>query len=269
VVGGTGVQGGPGVSAAGGQAGPSSLQPPVRGTKKRPKVPALLVPIGAGIGVVALVAVALTLLTRGDGSAGPTTSPSITDITPPITGTTPSVTGTPPITATTPPVTGTTPPITGSTPNPTYTPPTNAIPAAFGVSVVPVAGWTLLARETEGKQLVNYAPNSEPRAFFWVRQKLNVSAKNYMLGIVEGETANEVAQLGNTRNLPCPRDVLEECVAISYTSTSKGVKVQGFVEAYRRKDGVTTALDFRTRDDFALTALADSNLMRKSVVDSL
>ncbi len=38
-----------------------------------------------------------------------------------------------------------------------------------------------------------------------------------------------------------------ECVAISYTSTSKGVKVQGWVEAYRRKDGVVTAIDFRTR----------------------
>jgi hypothetical protein len=135
--------------------------------------------------------------------------------------------------------------------------------------VVPVAGWSPLASETQGKQLVNYAPNAEPRAFLWVRQKLNATAKNYVLAIVEGETTNEIAQLGNSRNLPCPRDVLVECVAITYTSTSKGVKVQGFVEAYRRKDGVTTALDFRTRVDFAPTALADSNLMRKSVIDSL
>ena len=48
---------------------------------------------------------------------------------------------------------------------------------------------------------------------------------------------------------------MEECVAISYTSTTKDgtgadVKVQGYVEAYRRKDKVVTALDFRTRVDF-------------------
>ncbi|HEY0475058.1 MAG TPA: hypothetical protein VGD34_25490 [Kribbella sp.] len=241
--------------------------------RKRPKVPPLLVPIGAGIGVLALVAVGLSLLAGGDNSAGPTPGPStpVTDTTPPGTGATSSVTGTTPsISGLTPSITAPITPITPSTgPNPTYTPPAGAIPVAFGVSVVPVAGWSPLASETQGKQLVNYAPNAEPRAFLWVRQKLNATAKNYVLAIVEGETTNEIAQLGNSRNLPCPRDVLVECVAITYTSTSKGVKVQGFVEAYRRKDGVTTALDFRTRVDFAPTALADSNLMRKSVIDSL
>jgi hypothetical protein len=214
----------------------------------------------------------LTVLTNGDDAAGPTPNPSLsTSTTPPISGTTPSTSGTTPsISGITPTGTGTTPPITGSTgPNPTYTPPANAIPVAFGVSVVPVGGWNVLARETEGKQLVNYGPNADPRAFFWVRQKLNVTAKNYVLGIVEGETTNEIAQLGNTQNVPCPRDVLEECVAITYTSTSKGVKVQGFVEAYRRKDGVTTAMDFRTRVDFAAQSLADAQLMKKSVIDSL
>jgi hypothetical protein len=233
----------------------------------------LLVPIGAGIAVVALVAVGLTVLAGGDNTAGPTPGPSspVTETTPPITGSTSPSTGTTPsITGTTPSITGFSPSFTPTAgPNATYTPPPGAIPVAFGVWVVPVAGWTLLGRETEGKQLVNYGPNTEPRAFFWVRQKLNVSAKNYVLGIVEGETTNEVAQLGNTRDLPCPRDVLVECVAISYTSTSKGVQVRGFVEAYRRKDGPTTALDFRTRVDFGPTAQADSNLMRKSVIDSL
>ena len=144
----------------------------------------------------------------------------------------------------------------------------------FGVSVVPVEGWSLLAKETHGKELVTYAPNGEPRAFFWVRQKQNVTAQAYVLGIVEGETENEIAQLGNVRNLPCPKDVLEECVAISYTSTAKDktgadVKVQGYVEAYRRKDKVVTALDFRTRVDFAPKAEADAATMKKSVLDSL
>jgi hypothetical protein len=206
--------------------------------KKSPKIPPLLIPVVAGIAVVALVAVALIVLTGGDKSADPNPSPSS------------------PATVTTPPPS-------------TYTPPANALPVAFGVSVVPVAGWSVLARETQGKQLVTYAPNGEPRAFFWIRQKQNVTAKNYMLAIVEGETQGEVAQLGNERNLACPRDVLVECVAISYTSVSKGVKVQGYVESYRRKDGVTTAIDFRTRVDFAQKAEADATTMKASVVDSI
>ncbi len=101
-----------------------------------------------------------------------------------------------------------------------------------------------------------------------------MTAQAYVLGIVEGETENEIAQLGNVRNLPCPKDVLEECVAISYTSTAKDktgadVRVQGYVEAYRRKDKVVTALDFRTRVDFAPKAEADAATMKKSVLDSL
>ena len=46
-------------------------------------------------------------------------------------------------------------------------------------------------------------------------------ARRTCSAIVEGETENEIAQLGNVRNLPCPKDVLEECVAITYTSTAK------------------------------------------------
>ncbi len=206
--------------------------------KPKPRIPPLLIPIAAGIAVVALVAVALVLLTGGDDSAKPTPGPST------------------PVLVTTPPPS-------------TYSPPPNAIAVGGGVSVVPVDGWSVLATETEGKQLVTYAPNREPRAFFWVRQKQNVSAQEYTLRIVEGETKGEVAQLGNVRNLACPRDVLVECVAITYTSTAKGVKVQGFVEAYRRKDGLVTALDFRTRGDFAQKAGADAATMKKSVIDSL
>ncbi|MEI8406115.1 MULTISPECIES: hypothetical protein [unclassified Kribbella] len=219
---------------------PSLRRPPPE--KKGPRIPPLLIPIGAGLIVVALVAVALVLLSGGDDTAEqqPTQSP------------TPTV----------------------STPVTSYLPPPNAIQVGFGVSVVPVEGWSLLAKETQGKELVTYAPNGDPRAFFWVRQKQNVTAQAYLLAIVEGETANEIAQLGNTRNLPCPKDVLEECVAISYTSTAKDktgmdVKVQGYVEVYRRKDNVATALDFRTRVDFAQKAEADAETMKKSVLDSL
>ena len=211
--------------------------------KKGPRFPPLLIPIGAGLIVVVLVAVALVLLSGGgDQNADPTPSQS--------------------------------PAPTTSTPTTSYQPPATAIAVGFGVSVVPVEGWSLLATETRGKELVTYAPNGDPRAFFWVRQKANVTAQAYVLGIVEGETENEIAQLGNVRNLPCPKDVLEECVAISYTSTAKDktgadVRVEGYVEAYRRKDKVVTALDFRTRVDFAPKAEADAATMKKSVLDSL
>jgi hypothetical protein len=219
---------------------PSLRRPPP--DKKKPRIPPLLIPIGAGLIVVALVAVALVLLSGGDDTADPTPTPSPTP--------------------------------TASTPRTSYTPPANAIQVGYGVSVVPVDGWSVLEKETRGKELVTYAPNGDPRAFFWVRQKQNVTAQAYLLGIIEGETENEIAQLGNTRNLPCPKDVLEECVAMSYTSTAKDkngleVKVQGYVEVYRRKDKVVTALDFRTRIDFAQKAEADAGLMKKSVIDSL
>ncbi len=229
-------------SAWGEKVGPPSLRRPPPEKKRASRIPPLLIPIGAGLLVVVLVAVALVLLSGGDDTAEdpPAQSPS------------PTV----------------------STPLTSYTPPANAIQVGFGVSVVPVEGWSLLAKETQGKELVTYAPNGEPRSFFWVRQKQNVTAQAYLLAIVEGETENEIAQLGNTRNLPCPKDVLEECVAISYTSTAKDktgldVKVQGYVEVYRRKDNVATALDFRTRVDFAQKAEADAETMKKSVLDSL
>jgi hypothetical protein len=229
-------------SAWGDKVGPPSLRRPSP-EKKGPRFPPLLIPIGAGLIVVVLVAVALILLSGGDDkNADPSPSQS--------------------------------PAPTASTPTTSYQPPANAIPVGFGVSVVPVEGWSVLEKETRGKELVTYAPNGDPRAFFWVRQKENVTAQAYVLGIVEGETENEIAQLGNVRNLPCPKDVLEECVAISYTSTAKDktgadVRVQGYVEAYRRKDKVVTALDFRTRVDFAPKAEADAATMKKSVLESL
>jgi hypothetical protein len=227
-------------SAWGEKVGPPSLRRPPP-EKKGPRIPSLLLPIGAGLIVVVLVAVALVLLSGGDDTGDPPTQ---------------------------------SPAPTASTPVTPYTPPANALQVGFGVSVVPVEGWSLLETETQGKELVTYAPNGEPRAFFWVRQKQNVAAQAYLLAIVEGETENEIAQLGNTRNLPCPKDVLVECVAISYTSTAKDktgldVKVQGYVEVYRRKDNVATALDFRTRVDFAQKAAADAETMKKSVLDSL
>ncbi|TWD83727.1 hypothetical protein FB561_4896 [Kribbella amoyensis] len=235
---GSGSPGGPATessSAWGEKVGPPSLRRPPP-AKKKPSIPPLVIPIAAGVAVVALVAVALVLLTGGDDTAKQEPSPSVSVTTPPASS---------------------------------YTPPANAVPVEHGVSVVPVNGWSVLAKETKGKQLVTYAPNGEPRAFFWVRQKLNTTARTFLLGIVEGETENEIAQLGNVRNLPCPRDVLVECVAITYTSTANKVKVQGYVEAYRRKDGVVTALDFRSRSDYAAKAEAEAAPMKQSVVDSL
>ncbi|MFF1816607.1 hypothetical protein ACFVWG_04880 [Kribbella sp. NPDC058245] len=227
-------------SAWGDKVGPPSLRRPAP-EKKRPRIPPLLLPIGAGLIVVVMVAVALVLLSGGDGNdADPGPSPS-----------TPSATPTTP-----------------------YTPPAGAIPVEFGVSVVPVPGWSVLETEKQGKELVTYAPDGKPRAFFWVRQKQNVAAKAYLLAIIEGETENEIAKLGDERNLPCPKDVLEECIAMSYTSTAKDdagqdVAVQGYVEVYVRKDKVATAVDFRTRVDFAPKAEADGAQMKTSVLDSL
>ena len=174
-------------SAWGDKVGPPSLRRPAPEKKTRLPFPPLLIPIAAGLIVVVLVAVGLILLSGGgDDTADPTP------------------TSTP----------------TASTPTTTYQPPPNAIAVGFGVSFVPVEGYSLVT-SPDGKQVATYAPNGDPRAFFWVRQKQNVTAQAYLLGIVEGETEEEIAQLGNVRNLPCPKEVLVECVAITYTSTTK------------------------------------------------
>lgn len=101
----TGVQG-PGSSFG---EGPPSLRRP-EPVKKGFKLPPVAIPIAAGLAVVVLVAVALTLLTGGDDKAdpGPAQTPSATP-----------------------------------TPTATYTPPANAIPVEFGVSVVPAPGWKI------------------------------------------------------------------------------------------------------------------------------
>jgi hypothetical protein len=232
-------------SAWGDKIGPPSLRrPPPEKKKKGFGFPPLLIPIGAGLIVVVLVAVALVLLSGGGDDKADQGTPS-------------------------------TPVGTPTAPKSSYQPPSNAIPVGFGVSIVPVQGWTLFTKETRGREVATFPPNDNvnARAFLWVRQKEKVTAQAYLLGIVEGETEEEVAQLGNVRNLPCPKDVLVECVAIDYTSTVKvnsvDVKVKGSVEVYRRKDGVVTALDYRTRVDFAQKADADAAIMKKSVIDSM
>ena len=235
-------------SAWGEKVGPPSLRRPPP-EKKRFRIPPLLIPVGAGLLVVALVAVVLVALSGGDKKAGPEPSPSP-------------------------------PPATPTAPRSSYQPPPNALPVGFGVSLVPAQGWAVVTWEKSGKQVAIYPPGITPsptadaRAFFWVRQKQNVTANAYLLGIVEGEVDKEIAQLGNVRNLPCPKDVLVECVAIDYTSSYKAAdgtesKIKGYVEAYRRKDNVVTALDFRTMADFAPKAEADAATMKKSVIDSL
>ncbi|WP_405058120.1 hypothetical protein OG474_36025 [Kribbella sp. NBC_01505] len=221
---------------------PPSLRRPPPPVKKRRRIPPLLLPIGAGLLVVVLVALVLVLVSGGDDTADPVPGPSTTP--------TPSV------------------------PSTSYSPPAGAIPVGFGVSVVPVPTWSVLETEKQGKELVTYAPNGEARAFFWVRQKQNVTAHAYLLAIIEGETENEIAKLEKERILPCPKNVLEECVAMSYTSTAKDkagqdVQVRGYVEVYLRKDKVATAVDFRTRVDFAPKAEADAAEMKTSVLNSL
>lgn len=204
-------------------------------------MPSFLIPAGAAVVLLALIGTGLVVFLRGDDkpeTVPPTPTPAPTAVSTP--------------------------------PPPTYTPPANALQVGFGVSVVPADGWTEYAAEKQGKQVIAPDPNGKARAFFWVRQRQGMTAETYLLRVVEGETGPMVAQLGGPpRNLPCPRDVLVECVAIAYTGTKKGVKLQGYVEAYRRKDGVVTAIDFQSRDDFAAKAKADAEIMKKSVIDSM
>lgn len=246
---GPGAQTGPGAQSGprpgeptgwGSQISPPSLRRPPPEPKRR-KVPSFLIPVGAAVVLLALIGTGLVVFLGGDDkpeTVPPTPTPAPTAVSTP--------------------------------PPPTYTPPANALQVGFGVSVVPADGWTEYAAEKQGKQVIAPDPNGKARAFFWVRQRQGMTAETYLLRVVEGETGPMVAQLGGPpRNLPCPRDVLVECVAIAYTGTKKGVKLQGYVEAYRRKDGVVTAIDFQSRDDFAAKAKADAEIMKKSVIDSM
>ncbi|GAA0954712.1 hypothetical protein GCM10009554_60860 [Kribbella koreensis] len=230
----TGVQGASQTDAPwGDKVGPPSLRRP-EPVKRGFKLPPVAIPIAAGLAVVVLVAVALVLLTGGDDKgADPAPVPTVT-------------------------------------PSPSYTPPANALPVQFGVSIVPAPGWNVVAKETNGKQVAIYGPDGAPRAFLWVRQKQNVTANAFVVGIVEGETKDKIAKLDNVRNLQCPKDVLVECVALSYTITpTPGASIKGDVEVYRRKDGVVTALDYQAGADFVATADPAVKAMKQSVLDSL
>jgi hypothetical protein len=152
----------------------------------------------------------------------------------------------------------------------TYTPPPNAIPVAYGVSVVPKKGWKVYKPEKQGKQLVNMDSEGGLRAFFWVRQRKNVGAEDYVIRIFEGETLGATGtKASQTQRLKCPRDVLVECVSITYSTVlPSGVSMRGVVQGFRRQDGVVTAMDFQARPDYYDDAYADARVMLKSVIAS-
>ena len=242
--------------------GPPSLRRPEPEQKRRMRLPRLLLPIGGAAVLVAVIgAVAMAAL---GGEDQPTTGQT------PTTGPTPapSTPGQSPAPST-PGPSGS--PSTGPT-GTSYTPPANAIPVAHGVSVVPAPGWTVFTPEKQGRQLVVKAPDGH-RAFFWVRQKERVSAGDYAVAIFEGETVSATGTRASaTKHMPCPRDVLVECVSISYSTVlppDKGsIRMRGEVQAFRRRDGVVTAMDFQARPDYFEKALADARVMLKSVIDS-
>jgi hypothetical protein len=220
------------------QISPPSLRRPAPEPQRR--IPPVLLPIAGAVALVVVVGIVLAIVLSG--------------------GDEPAVQPTP-----TPTPGPTTPPATS------YSPPPNAIQVGGGVSVVPAQGWTLYAAEKQGKQLVVPAPGGDYRAWFWVRQKRNLSAKDYVIRIAEGEiTRGRLPRMSTTRNVPCPRDVLVECSAITYSyEVGEGGRLEGYVEAYRRKDGMVTAIDFITRPDFSRKAYADAQVMKKSVIDSM
>lgn len=216
---------------------PSLRRPP---PEPKRRIPPALYPVAGAVALLVAVGIVLAIvLSGGDkptGNPPPSTSPA----------------------PTTPPASS-------------YSPPPNAVQVGGGVSVVPVQGWTIFKAETKGKQLVVPSAGGGFRAWFWVRQKENISAKDYVVRIVEGEiTRGKLPRMSTTQTLPCPRDVLTECSAISYSmEVDGGGRLQGYVEAYRRKDGLTTAIDFITRPDFITKAYADAQVMKKSVIDSM
>jgi hypothetical protein len=211
--------------------------------KKGPRFPPLLIPIGAGLIVVVLVAVALVLLSGGDDKA-------VGHHCEPDTGADREYAGdVVPAAA-------------------------NAIAVGFGVSVVPVRAGVCWRRRRRGKELVTYAPNGDPRAF--------------LLGPAEGERDRAGVRARHRRGRDGERDrpagqrpepavpegrlggVRRDQLHLHRQGQDRrGRAVQGYVEAYRRKDKVVTALDFRTRVDFAQKAEADAGTMKKSVLDSL
>lgn len=216
----------------------------------------IVLPIVAAIAVVAVIGVVLVNVLGDDGpSADP--SPSGT----------PSATGSSGAPST-PVSTGPTTPGSSST----YVPPSNAIPVAYGVSVVPAPGWTVFTPETEGKELVPGGSNNRS-TWFWVRQRQKLGAEDYAVRIFEGETKGGTQiKAGRTTSFACPRDVLTECVSIGYTMVlpkpRSGLSMKCEVRTFRRNDGVVTAMDFCARPDFYDKAYADAKTMLKSVIDS-
>ena len=202
----------------------------------------MVLPIVAAVALLVVVGVVLMIALGGGGEPETTSTPS------------PTPSSVPP------------------PPTPTYSAPPNAIQVGSGVSVVPAQGWTLLAAQKEGKQLLANGPKgSGLRAYFWVRQKEHPSAADYAVRIVEGEVQQgRYPKMSATKKVACPRPNLVECVAITYTMTGANKnQVLGSVEVFRRDDGVATAIDRQTRPDFAQKADADAEAMKKSVIDSL
>ena len=249
--------------SAGGPSGPPE-RPSLRREQPEPKrrgggvLRKVVLPVVAAVVVVAVIGLVLMNVLGDDGpSADP--SPS---------GTPTGSSGSPSAGQSTPASTGPSTPGSSST----YVPPANAIPVAFGVSVVPAAGWTLFTPETEGKELVPTGANSRS-TWFWVRQSQRFTAEEYAIRIFEGETTGgSQIKAGQTLKFDCPRDVLTDCVTIGYTmllpKDRSGLSMRCEVQTFRRNDGVVTAMDFCARPDFYDKAYADAKIMLKSVIDS-
>jgi hypothetical protein len=231
----------------------------------------VLIPVLAALVVVAVVGVVLLNVLGGDDPSGnPSTPPSGTPSAGP---STPAPSSSPSSSASGSPSgsPGSTRPSTPGSSS-TYVPPANAIPVAYGVSVVPAPGWTVFTAETEGKELVPTGPNSRS-TWFWVRQREKIGAEEYAIRIFEGETkGGSQIRAGATQKPACRRDVLVECVSISYSmllpKERSGLSMRCEVQAFRRTDGVVTAMDFCSRPAFYGKAYADATLMLKSVIDS-
>jgi len=224
-------------------------EPPPEPERRTGGLPKMVLPIVGALALVAVIGVVGLKVLGGDEAPQTQQTPG------------PSSAGTPAVTATTP---------RPSAERSTYTPPPNAIPVAYGVSVVPKKGWKLYKPEKQGKQLVNMDAEGGLRAFFWVRQRKNVGAEDYVIRIFEGETLGATGtKASQTQRLKCPRDVLVECVSITYSTVlPSGVSMRGVVQGFRRQDGVVTAMDFQARPDYYDDAYADARVMLKSVIAS-
>jgi hypothetical protein len=234
--------------------GPDTEVPSLRREPEEPEprsggLVKILVPVVAGLAVVALIGVLALKVLGADDEPGTQPTPSAS-------------------------ATASSPKTVKQSPKPsrsTYSPPPNAIKVAYGVSVVPAKGWRIWTPEKSGKELVSTDPEGNGfRAFFWVRQKKDVGAEDYVIRIFEGETQDATGtKASQTQHLKCPREVLVECVSITYSTVlPSGVSMRGVVQGFRRVDGVVTAMDFQSRPDYYDDAYADARVMLKSVIAS-